>query len=104
MDPRILIVEDDPTLRMALLDTLEEAGFEVFEACNGKEALLQLMHRNIDVVVSDVQMDVMDGNELLSVTRDKYPSIPFVMMTAHASVNVRCRHARWSDGLSTKAL
>ena len=86
MNPRILIVEDDPTLRMALLDTLEEASFEVFEACNGKEALLQLMHRDIDVIVSDVQMDVMDGNELLSVAREKYPSIPFVMMTAHASV------------------
>ena len=86
MNPRILIVEDDPTLRMALLDTLEAASFEVYEACNGKEALLQLMHRNIDVIVSDVQMDVMDGNELLSVTREKYTSIPFVMMTAHASV------------------
>lgn len=86
MSPRVLIVEDDPTLRMALLDTLEEASFEVFEACNGKEALLQLMHRDIDVIVSDVQMDVMDGNELLSITREKYPSIPFVMMTAHASV------------------
>ena len=86
MNPRILIVEDDPTLRMALLDTLEEASFEVFEACNGKEALLQLMHRDIDVIVSDVQMDLMDGNELLSIAREKYPSIPFVMMTAHASV------------------
>ena len=86
MSPRILIVEDDPTLRMALLDTLEEASFEVFEASNGKEALLQLMHRDIDIIVSDVQMDVMDGNELLRVAREKYPSIPFVMMTAHASV------------------
>ena len=86
MNPRILIVEDDPTLRMALLDTLEAADFQVFEACNGKEALLQLMHRDIDVIVSDVQMDGMDGNELLKVTREKYPSIPFVMMTAHASV------------------
>ena len=42
-----------------------------------EEALLQLMHRDIDVIVSDVQMDVMDGNELLSVAREKYPSIPF---------------------------
>jgi two-component system response regulator FlrC len=86
MNPRILIVEDDPTLRMALLDTLEAADFQVFEACNGKEALLQLMHQDIDVIVSDVQMDGMDGNELLKATREKYPSIPFVMMTAHASV------------------
>lgn len=86
MNPRILIVEDDPTLRMALLDTLEAAGFKGFEASNGKEALLQLMHQDIEVIVSDVQMDVMDGNELLKATREKYPSIPFVMMTAHASV------------------
>ena len=86
MNPRILIVEDDPTLRMALLDTLEGADFQVFEACNGKEALLQLMHQDIDVIVSDVQMDGMDGNELLRATREKHPSIPFVMMTAHANV------------------
>ena len=86
MNPRILIVEDDPTLRMALLDSLEAANFQVFEAGNRKEALLQLMHQDIDVIVSDVQMDGMDGNELLKATREKYPSIPFVMMTAHASV------------------
>ena len=86
MNPRILIVEDDPTLRMALMDTLEEADFQVFEACNGKEGLLQLMHEDIDVIVSDIQMDVMDGNQLLKAAREKYPSIPFVMMTAHASV------------------
>ena len=86
MNPRVLIVEDDPTLRMALVDTLEEADFQVFEACNGKEGLLQLMHEDIDVIVSDIQMDVMDGNQLLKAAREKYPSIPFVMMTAHASV------------------
>jgi two-component system response regulator FlrC len=103
MNPRILIVEDDPTLRMALLDTLETAGFQCFEASNGKQALLQLMHQDIEVIVSDVQMDVMDGNELLKATREKYPSIPFVMMTAHASVEraVRC-DARRCHGLSTK--
>ena len=86
MNPRVLIVEDDPTLRMALRDTLEIADFEVYEAGDGKEGLLQLMHQDIDVVVSDVQMDNMDGNELLRTTRERFPSIPFVMMTAHASV------------------
>ena len=83
---RILIVEDDPTLRMALVDTLETAGFEVFEAVNGKEALLQLMHHDVEAIVSDVQMDVMDGDELLTQVRNRYPSIPFLMMTAHASI------------------
>jgi two-component system response regulator FlrC len=86
VNARILIVEDDPTLRMALRDTLELAEFRVCEANNGHQGLLQLMHGDIDVVVSDVQMDGMDGNELLRNTREKFPSIPFVMMTAHASV------------------
>ena len=83
---RVLIVEDDPTLRMALVDTLETAGFGVFEAVNGKEALLQLMHHDVEAIVSDVQMDVMDGDELLTQVRNRYPSIPFLMMTAHASI------------------
>ena len=83
---RVLIVADDPTLRMALVDTLETAGFEVFEAVNGKEALLQLMHHDVEAIVSDVQMDVMDGEELLTQVRNRYPSIPFLMMTAHASI------------------
>ena len=83
---RVLIVEDDPTLRMALVDTLEAAGFGVFEAVNGKEALLQLMHHDVEAIVSDVQMDVMDGDELLTQVRNRYPSIPFLMMTAHASI------------------
>ena len=83
---RVLIVEDDPTLRMALVDTLETDGFEVFEAVNGKEALLQLMHHDVEAIVSDVQMDVMDGDELLTQVRNRYPSIPFLMMTAHASI------------------
>ena len=71
---------------MALVDTLETAGFEVFEAVNGKEALLQLMHHDVEAIVSDVQMDVMDGDELLTQVRNRYPSIPFLMMTAHASI------------------
>ena len=83
---RVLIVEDDPTLRMALVDTLEVAGYQVYEAINGKEALLQLMHHDVEAIVSDVQMDVMDGDELLAQVRDRYPSIPFLMMTAHASI------------------
>ncbi|MDA0892351.1 MAG: sigma-54 dependent transcriptional regulator, partial [Proteobacteria bacterium] len=83
---RVLIVEDDPTLRMALVDTLEVAGYQVYEAINGKEALLQLMHHDVEAIVSDVQMDVMDGDELLAQVRDRYPSIPILMMTAHASI------------------
>ena len=83
---RLLIVEDDPTLRMALVDTLASSDTEIFEAPNGKEALALLMRENIDLVLSDVQMDEMDGTELLAHVRQHYPNLPFVMMTAHGTV------------------
>ena len=83
---RLLIVEDDPTLRMALVDTLAADAVEIFEATNGKEALAFLMRESIDLVLSDVQMDEMDGTELLAHVRQHYPNMPFVMMTAHGTV------------------
>ena len=83
---RLLIVEDDPTLRMALVDTLADDTVELFQAANGKEALALLMQQNIDLVLSDVQMDEMDGTELLAHVRRHYPNMPFVMMTAHGTV------------------
>lgn len=83
---RLLIVEDDPTLRMALVDTLADDTVEIFEATNGLEALALLMRESIDLVLSDVQMDEMDGTELLAHVRQQYPNMPFVMMTAHGTV------------------
>ena len=83
---RLLIVEDDPTLRMALVDTLAGSDTEIFEAPNGKEALALLMRENIDLVLSDVQMDEMDGTALLAHVRQHFPNLPFVMMTAHGTV------------------
>lgn len=83
---RVLIVEDDATLRSALCDTIEFGGYEVANACNGKEALALMDREAVDIVVSDVQMDEMDGTELLQAVRRRNPQLPFVMMTAHGSV------------------
>ena len=83
---RVLIVEDDATLRSALCDTIEFGGYQVLNACNGKDALSMLERESVDIVISDVQMDEMDGTELLQVVRKRKPQLPFVMMTAHGSV------------------
>ncbi len=83
---QILIVEDDATLRGALCDTIEFGGYRVINACNGKEALALMEREPVDIVISDVQMDEMDGTELLQVVRRRNPQMPFVMMTAHGSV------------------
>ncbi|GAB5453011.1 MAG: sigma-54-dependent response regulator transcription factor FleR [Halioglobus sp.] len=83
---RVLVVEDDDALREALCDTVEYGGCEPLAACNGAEALRVLDKRPVDLVISDVQMDVMDGHTLLREVKGRKPNLPFVLVTAHGSV------------------
>jgi two-component system, response regulator FlrC len=85
---KILVVEDDPTLREALTDTLELANFEVAIADSGEEALKQLaLHNDIALVVSDVNMGGMDGHQLLREIKSQYPHIPVILNTAYGSID-----------------
>ena len=84
--PQVLIVEDDAALRGALCQTMEFGGYHVLRARNGKDALAVMDRETVDIVISDVQMDEMDGTELLQVVRRREPTMPFVMMTAFGSV------------------
>ncbi|GAB5413231.1 MAG: sigma-54-dependent response regulator transcription factor FleR [Congregibacter sp.] len=83
---QVLVVEDDDTLREALCDTIEYGGYRVVSAENGNEALSQLERTSVDIIISDVQMDGMDGHHLLREVRTRSPQMPFVMITAHGSV------------------
>ena len=62
---KILVVEDDLELREALYDTLELAGFEVFQTDSGEAALALLEKQSVNMVVSDVNMGGISGHELL---------------------------------------
>jgi two-component system response regulator FlrC len=84
--PAVLIVEDDPNLREALLDTLRHTEHPVFAAGSGPEALEILNAEDIGLVVSDLQMEPMDGHELLGEIRQQHPALPAVLMTAHGSI------------------
>jgi CheY-like chemotaxis protein len=65
-DARILVVEDSITSRQALVFTLEKAGYEVFQAKDGQEAIAQLQHQsNIRLVICDIEMPTMNGFEFL---------------------------------------
>jgi len=83
----ILVVEDDPNLREAVVDTLELAGEAVLAAPSGPEALKVLAERPVAIVVSDVRMEPMDGITLLKEIRGRYPHLPVVLMTAFADVD-----------------
>lgn len=83
---RVLVVEDDESLRAALCDTIQYGGYQVVAASNGVEALKSLESERIDLVISDVQMDVMDGHTLLRNVKSLRPELPFVLITAHGSI------------------
>ena len=83
---KVLVVEDDSTLREALCDTIEYGGYRVWSACDGADALQQLERQPVDLIISDVQMAGMGGERLLREVRARSPELPFVMITAHGSV------------------
>jgi len=82
----VLIVEDDEQLREAICDTCEMSGYSVLSAEHGQAALLRLNEQQFKLVISDVQMQPMDGAELLKQIKMKYPDLPVVVMTAYASI------------------
>lgn len=83
----ILVVEDDPSLREAIGDTLELSG-RAYVAVDGGEAALKVLgERAFSIVVSDVRMMPMDGITLLKEVRARLPHLPMVLMTAYAEVD-----------------
>lgn len=82
----VLIVEDDATLRDALTDTLRSNNIAVIAAASGPEALSILLREDIGLVVSDVQMEPMNGHELLAAIRQRDPGLPAILMTAYGTI------------------
>lgn len=88
MKARFLIAEDDADLRDLLQDDLEDAGYETLVAVNGLAALAHLddAGSSIDVLITDVKMPGLTGDELLKAAREKRPEIPVIVVTAFGSV------------------
>lgn len=82
----VLVVEDDSSLRDALCDTLITAGFKVKAVANGQAALKVIESEKFSMVVSDVHMAPVGGNELLQQLKTKWPGLPVVLMTAYGSI------------------
>lgn len=78
---RILVVDDDDTIRRAIRRLFESNGYEVSEAPNGRMALTSLRHTPSDLVVSDVFMPDMNGYEFVMTFRDEFPDTPIIMMS-----------------------
>lgn len=84
--PRVLLVEDEEPLRLAIARYLTRAGHEVLQASNGVEALRVVVQQTPDVVISDVTMPDMDGVELLRKIRERDLDLPVVLATGAPTV------------------
>lgn len=82
MRNRIVIADDDPTMRSALGEAMRSAGYEAELFCNGAEAEQHLRRCGADLVISDMRMPELGGLELLK----QFSHIPFIMISGFATV------------------
>lgn len=86
MKKKILLVDDEPALRMGLKIRLEANGFQVLEASDGQMALDKARSEKIDAIILDVMLPVIDGYKVCRMLKfdEKYKNIPIIMLTARA--------------------
>ena len=83
---KILLVDDDPGVLQLLSMRLEALNFEVICADGGDTALAKLKIECVNIVISDLRMDGMDGIELFEKIQQLYAGLPVIVLTAHGSI------------------
>ena len=86
MPSKILIVDDEKTIRDSLKMIMDEEGFTTDTAGDGEEALQKIKETEFDIVITDIKMPKMDGMQLLETATKISPETFFIIMTAYASV------------------
>ena len=86
---RILVVDDEDPIREVVCSMLASANFVCSQATSGKEALALLQSgEEFELMLSDMMMPIMDGEALLAATKERFPDIPVVMVTAMHDISV----------------
>jgi two-component system phosphate regulon sensor histidine kinase PhoR len=84
---KILVVDDEKVVRDGCHRVLTGKGYEVLTAENGQVAMDILHEEVVDIILLDLKMPVMSGEEVLAKTRAKYPEIPVIIITGHGTVD-----------------
>ena len=84
--PRVLIVDDEKSIRETLKEILLYESYEVEEAEDGKKAFDLIKKFNYDAVLCDIKMPGMDGIELLDKVSELVPELPFIMISGHGTI------------------
>ena len=88
MKPRILLIDDDASLRRVTEYNLSSAGFTVLGAASGKEGLALFRKHEPDLVITDVQLGDLDGLQVLAAVKKESPITPVLVITAFGSIEL----------------
>lgn len=91
---KVLVVDDEDSLRGIVKEILTDSGYEVDDAADGKQAIEMVRKNAYDVVISDIRMPEVSGIDLLEQVKQFNPAIEMIMMTSHASVETAIKAIR----------
>jgi DNA-binding NtrC family response regulator len=94
LKPKILVVDDEETLRNLLQEVMREEGFEVEVAASGEEALEKFKQRQHNVIFTDLKMPGISGIELLKEVKAIDPDTETLIITSHAAVGTAVEAVR----------
>ncbi len=86
-DARILVVDDERSMRRTLTDTFQRMGYQTQSASSGQQALEYLADRHFDLVILDLKMPGMSGTEVLEQGHSLSPDTVFIILTAHGTLD-----------------
>jgi DNA-binding NtrC family response regulator len=82
----ILVVDDEKNIRSGLAEAISLEGYDVIEAENGKIAWEKMNSNNVDLLLTDLRMPEMTGEELIRKVRASYPKLPIIVLTGHGTI------------------
>ena len=93
MSKSALVVDDSATMREMVSYTLKQAGFEPLVGKNGQDGLEQLSGAPLDLIITDLNMPVMDGLSFIKAVRarDEYKFVPILMLTTESQVEMKAQ-------------
>ncbi|RJQ51359.1 MAG: sigma-54-dependent Fis family transcriptional regulator [Nitrospiraceae bacterium] len=84
--PKILIVDDEPISLRSLVNAMQKEGYAVTGTSKGQQALKLIEEQGVDVVLTDLKMEKVDGMQILKKCRELYPDTEVIMITGYATV------------------
>ena len=78
---RILVIDDEPAVRDMMRQTLERAGYEVDDAGDGRQGMVQLRQQPVDLVITDILMPEQEGIETIRMLRKEFPQVKILAIS-----------------------